>query len=197
MEKINLGCYKDLFEKADGDERSQASNWYPQANKIVMDISRKSGVTEEQVAGIIAVLSPLVEWSLNVKAAKVFIESRGRGRIPGFRKNREKALAILKKNDLSQVRGPKVFEFYNTLLNPKHPIPVIDSQMIQAFYSDARLEKNDVSMIGGTKRREPLQKAVVRLAEERSLPVSTVQAQIWLTWKRLKGPYANQLKLWK
>ncbi len=199
---MSAEVYRELLSKADSDDVKQGRDWYSAAHNRVLALASESGYTPEQVAGVTAVLSPMVEWNLNRKTAERFCKSKGKARgIPGFTRNREKAKNILACKDSAAVeeyvRGPKVNPFYHTLLDPSYPVATIDTQMIAAFYKGVAY-RDDLKIISDSpKRQEPLRKALQQIATEKGWTVSEVQAVIWLTFKRLNGPYANQLKLFK
>ena len=191
-----IECYKDLLKQADDEEWSRGRRWYHEVNQTIGQWSKEFKVSKEICAGVIAVLSPMVEWSLNLKSAYRFIKTKGKVRGPGFDRNYDKAKQVLKGN-LEIIRGPKVKRFYETILNPSFEEAVIDTQMIAAFYSGHAYRDDFKIMQGNEKRLEPIRKAVSELADEYGESVSTIQATIWLTFKRLNGEYANQLKLFK
>jgi len=192
-----IECYKKIIAKADSTDIEQGRSWYKAANKKVLALAVESGYSPEQVAGVIAVLSPMVEWNLNLKAATRFIRGKGKARgVPGFSTNRRKAKEVLQGN-LGAVRGPKVEAFYHTLLNPDHAIPVIDTQMIAAFF-EGKAYRDDFGIVSRSeKRKEPMYQAVRQIAEEKKWTVSETQAVIWTCFKQQNGPYADQLKLFK
>lgn len=192
-----IECYRKILEQSDEEERRLGLSWYKERSREVDLLSLETGYSREQVAGVIAVLSPLVEWNINFKYARNLLRSRGKSRGPGFKRNKDKALSILRDNNLECIRGPKVKAFYETLLNPNYGEPVIDTQMIAAFYN-GKAYRDDFKIVSQSKRRmEPIRKSVKLLARENKKTVANIQAQIWLTFKRLNGPYAEQLKLWR
>ena len=197
---MSTEVYRELLSKADSDDVKQGRSWYSAAHNRILALASESGYTPEQVAGVTAVLSPMVEWNLNWKAAAQFCKSKGKARgVPGFTRNREKAKNILANKDTVEeyVRGPKVNPFYHTLLDPSYPMATIDTQMIAAFYKGVAY-RDDLKIISDSpKRQEPLRQALQKIAAEKGWTVPEVQAVIWLTFKRLNGPYADQLKLFK
>jgi hypothetical protein len=190
-------CYQEIFVLADREELSQGKAWYDVARQRALTLAEETGKSLETCAGVIAVLSPMVEWNVNIKAASAILKHGSKARrVPGFRLNRRKALAVLR-GEYESIKGPKVREFWLTILNPSHTEPVIDSQMIGAWYN-GEIDKGDIGKVAGNKKKlEEIRQAVKDIAREEELKVAQVQAIIWLTFKRLKGPYANQLKLWR
>lgn len=190
-------CYREIFASADNEEMRQGLAWYETAHRQALTLSEITGKPVETCAGVIAVLSPRVEWNLNVRAAKAILMHGSRARhVPGYGANRRKAFAVLK-GDYEVIRGPKVGEFWKSILNPTHSEPVIDSQMIAAYWN-GKIDKEGITWVAGNKGKlEEIKQSVKEIASEHGLNVGQVQAIIWLTFKRLKGPYAQQLKLWR
>jgi hypothetical protein len=188
-------CYQELIDKAFPSEIQAGKQWYKDRNLEVHKLSAETGYSPEQCAGVIAVLSPMVEWSLNIKYTRNFLKFKGKWKGPGFNINRKKALSILKGN-LEVIRGPKVTAFYKTLLNPEHIIPTIDTQMIAAFWKGIAYRDDYKVVQQSDKRLEPIRQAVVEIAKENNWKVSECQAIIWIVFKRVNGKYADQLKLW-
>jgi len=190
--------YRDLLARADSDDIKRGLAWYPDNHKKVLALAAETGYSPQQVAGVIACLSPMVEWNLNLRMAERFLKAKGKVRrgIAGFERNRQKARDVLA-GDLEVIRGPKVRAFYETLLDPEHAVPVIDTQMIAAFF-EGTAYRDDLKIVSQAKKRlAPIHAAVKELAEERKWSISAMQAVLWVTFKRVNGPYADQLKLWK
>ena len=70
---------KDLYASYPSDLREASAEWYDGANRIVHDIAHKYSIgkykqlppiTAEQVAGVIAALSPQTDWNQNVARAE-------------------------------------------------------------------------------------------------------------------------------
>jgi hypothetical protein len=197
---VSIQAYRDLLSKADDDDIKHGRGWYKASHNKVHALASSSGYTPEQVAGVVAVLSPMVEWNLNWKSAERLCVSKGKAKgMPGFSDNKRKAKDILKSpnNVEDYVRGPKVHPFFKSLLNPEYPLPVIDTQMIAAFYKGIAY-RDDLKVVSQSeKRKAPIYAAIKTLAGERGWPVAEMQAVLWITFKRVNGKYADQLKLFK
>jgi hypothetical protein len=191
-----IECYREILARAEPTDIRTGRSWYARACSTMHCWALEFQVEPEIVAGVIAVLSPRVEWNLNLRAAKSILKYRGKARgIPGYSRNRNKAKEVLRGN-LEVIRGPKVFPFYRTLLNPEHDTPVIDSHMIAAFWK-GRMESDDIKSVAQSKKTEDMRAAIKTLAVEYGWTPAEIQATLWITWKRLNGPYAEQLELWK
>lgn len=197
--KIENGkaVYRQFLNTATRHEWEQGKNWYDDAHKEAKRIAKDYEIELEQAAGIIAVLSPMVEWRLNLRIARDFVRSKGRKKGAGFYRNYQKALDILKRKDYSAIRGPKVTAFYETVLNPgmNHP-PVVDTHMIAGFYEGVSY-RDDLHVVHGNEERlQPIRTAIVELAQEYGLKVQEMQAVLWVVIKRHNDGLGNQLELW-
>jgi hypothetical protein len=68
----NLLALHDSFP---AELRARATQWYDGANKIANDLASKYNLNPEQVAGVIAVLSPQKDWFMNVAQAEQVIHT--------------------------------------------------------------------------------------------------------------------------
>lgn len=59
-----------LHDKVPPQIRERAKKWYDGANTIANDWTKKYGVTERQASGVLAVLSPQMDWFKNVSLAE-------------------------------------------------------------------------------------------------------------------------------
>jgi hypothetical protein len=189
-------CYREILNQSDTEEIRLGRAWYKNAKNEIEKIAADTLIPLETCAGVVACLSPMVEWRLNLRAAKRFLKTKGKSKGPGFAYNYRKAREVLR-GDYSVIRGPKVSRFFKTLLNPAYPEAVIDSQMIDAWWG-GEIDRGGVALVAGNEKRlQPIRQEVAELAKERGENVSQTQAILWLTHKRLKGKFANQYKLWK
>ena len=146
----NIGLWLD---SADDAMIEQGKNWYRDARAFSQWLAETYDVSLEQSAGVVAVLSPRVDWDTNMRTAiAVFANVRaGTGTIsailaePGivaYGANVEKALRILadgagycdagkecpKRRGMvdtcAPIHGPKVSAFYRAILG--HDIGTID-----------------------------------------------------------------------
>ena len=64
-----------LHNKFPEDLRAQATLWYDGARKIAENLAQRYNLTEEQVGGILAVLSPQKQWFMNIAQAEQVIHT--------------------------------------------------------------------------------------------------------------------------
>lgn len=184
------------MDRAEPDDVRQGLAWYSTVHQKCLKLAGETGYSLEQCAGVVAVLSPMVEWNLNMRTATRFLKAKGKlTSVPGFARNKRKARQVLK-GDLGVIRGPKVKAFFETIIDPNHLEPVIDTQMLAAFYEGVAY-RDDLKWAMTKKRLAPVRAAVKNIAERKGWRISEAQAIIWVTWKRLNSEYADQLKLWR
>ena len=195
-EEQGLIRYRDILQSADPFELAFGRDSYSWFNKIVGDMANRSGYSVEQVAGVVAVLSPMVEWVNCLRTSWAFIKANGTFKNQaGFKRNYEKAKRILLENDLSLVSGPKVRPFWQTMIDLNHPEPVIDTHMICA-YKGIRSYTIDVRKFLKKDVKEGIVHAVSVLSVEYGWLISRTQGTIWITWKRHTKGFGDQLCLW-
>ncbi len=110
----------------------EGREWYPTGNLFCNGLSKEFTVSLEIACGIVACLSPLKSWPVNMKIAKQFLEGK-RNVHTGLQVT--KAEAILRGEDIELcLGGLKTISFYHNLLNPPDPNYVtIDRHMLWMF----------------------------------------------------------------
>jgi len=106
--------------------------WYENMHEEMRRISDTHDTPLDVVCAITAVLSPRVTWEKNLESTEIILSTGTDVGVPGYGKNRTKALRIAETLDVSLVSGPKVTEFYHTLLNPEHKEVTVDQWMTRA-----------------------------------------------------------------
>lgn len=95
--------------RADAQQLHDGMAWYPEAMALCQRIADRTGHEPEQVAGMLAALSPRVQWSVNVSMTWAMAET---GTCPGLTRSRESAQRIATGDSWQDVlRGPKVRAF--------------------------------------------------------------------------------------
>lgn len=145
----------------------QRSDWYRQTRRMARALARRHGVTLGTAAGVIAALSPRVQWGRNMTVADELLS----GRTPSgvFGANQAKAQAIRSgRRPLDVLSGPKVRAFYRTIMG--HDDPVVDVWMLRAA-GIRKATRSAVRMVAGALRRAA---AMVQVA------VHELQAAVWV-----------------
>jgi len=152
----------------------------------------------EQAVGVIAALSPGLNWGLNLLQAEEFIREWAKGtrgnKLPivgvyGYR-NVKKSIRILDgERPLDVLGGDKVRSFYANILDPTGMEVTIDRHA-----KGLALRSNSVK--GATAEADGIvtpaeypyyAKHYVKIADRLGLIPNQLQAICWVTWRRLKG----------
>jgi hypothetical protein len=113
-----------LYKQATPDEVQEGRDWYYKEGRLCRKLAEETGVSYLKVAGVMAILSANTMWTTNKSNCEKIVKHYADGGKQAPRKlatkpMNKKAWAVLVDGDFSQVRGPKVIEFFNNLRNPK------------------------------------------------------------------------------
>lgn len=112
---------KLTYSLATPAQLAEGASWYDDARHFCCEVSAEFRVSLETVAGIVSVLSPMTEWSLNKRRARAVLAGANSGML-----NAAKAVAIRDGADpTTVVCGRKVTAFYRAILGDTGAI-VID-----------------------------------------------------------------------
>ncbi len=94
--------------------RAAGRKWYRLARVVAWGMARECGVTMRTAAGVIAALSPRLQWVTNVKAARAMLAGKDPRGV--FRASKAKARRIIAgESPESVLRSPKVMAFFDAL----------------------------------------------------------------------------------
>jgi len=175
------------WRRATATERAAGAAWYREARGHAALIGELAGLSGQDAtdhgAGILAVLSPQLEWSRNIaEAYRLAVAWHARDysvidELTAYPNNIDKASRILA-GELARdvVSGPKVSAFWRAIAG--HPGgPVIDRHATRVATSHAF-----AAVTASTYRT--VSAAYVTAAETLSVDVHTLQACTWLVCKR-------------
>jgi len=180
-----IKCYKtaSLTSIQDG------ATWYREAQDIAVVIGRLGGYKNHQAlfvgAGVLAALSPQVEWGDNIQWAIQLV-------VKGTRKhtwsNHNKALRIIQGEKPSDVLGgSKVRAFYKAIVAPGGSgEPVIDRHAL-AIYMGRNVTEKELNYLQSPKVMGRLQWAYKKASNEMGIHHHELQAITWLEWRANKG----------
>lgn len=181
-----------LYDAATPVQAAAGSRWYTEARTFADSIAEGTPYTSEQVAGVIAVLSPQVSWDLNMEGAREAVHAHQTGQTvfvySGYTANAQKALRVLD-GDMDAIRGPKVMAFHRAIMGDLSACTV-DVWVARACRS--RLENTAkvfrADEMPGARERRAMQEAIRRTALARGTSPAEAQARCW-TVVRDANPY--------
>jgi hypothetical protein len=186
------------YDRATPEQRIEGVAWYGHARTFAADLARTYGHDLDQVAALIAVLSPQCDWDQN-KLAAVNACARHRDGLKdlpgytGYGANVAKAFRILS-GDLSALKGPKVEAFAAAIRGDLSHV-VIDAWAARAARSSsdnlAKLFRSDE--MPGTRERRAMAEGYRRAAAARGVDPAAMQAAVWVA-VRESGVYAKPPK---
>ena len=118
------------YYRSDVAQEYEARGWYTLAQGAARRMARRHGVSLRRAAGVIAALSPLNSWAVNLMMADRLLGEAAAGRrsVPrncGLRRNVEKAWAIAQgARPLDVLSGKKVRAFYRNMTGDMHAVTV-------------------------------------------------------------------------
>lgn len=177
-----------VWELATDAEIADGMNWYRDAHELAVKLNPADPAS---AAGVIAALSPMMDWGQNVRlAVRAYADGSASGALSG---SVAKANRILNgEAPLDVLGGNKVRAFYGCIADPSSDAVCIDRH---AFDIAVGRVTNNASRhaLGRKGTYERFAGAYVRaasvLSKRLGTPVSAseVQAVTWTVWRRLKG----------
>lgn len=187
-----LNNIRKVYNQATADEREQGLYWYQTAHNDAQVIADRHGVTVSQAAGVIAAISPGLEWGLNLIQADEFIKAYKAGsKLPMIgvygRKNMTKAKQILygkEVYDALPTTGPKTYAFFRCIEGSQGTSLVVIDRHAKclAYYQLTDRDKFSAVRLG---EYDYLVRHYRHVAEQLDLIPHQLQAITWVTWKRI------------
>jgi hypothetical protein len=181
--------FVDLYNQASPEDKAAGQAWYATAQETAALWAVASGRSLENIAALIAVLSPQCDWDRNLAAAFALLndEAVGQGPLPV---NVDKARRVLAEN-LTDTRivmpsGNKVAAFAANIAGDMDAV-TIDTHMTEAAHCsiDARPFPKDAAY-------QVYADAIRLAADEAADSPAMLQAVVWIVWKRLHAPGAKR-----
>jgi len=151
------------------------NDWYANIGARVESEARAAGIPLGISAGVLAVMSPRVQWEKLLKAWPTILGSLAAGTpIPavGLRSNRTAAELFYRTGEPSGLQwGPKVQAFYRAILGDP------DAVVLDVWAIRVATRGKDVPLTVG--RRKRMTRAYRRVAEEHDVPARLVQSRTW------------------
>ena len=187
----------NVYKRATNSEMDRGTHWYDEAREHAALVGSIAGRSMLAGAAAIAVLSPQVEWTVNLAEAYAIASAVADGVLPddntfrAFKRNVHKAWACLAwaaDDGLGEyVTGPKVMAFYRAIAGLDGG-PVVDRHAVRAATGHGYTAVT-ARTIGD------VQAAYMVAAGIIGRSVHTVQATSWLVVKRERASTVGQLLL--
>lgn len=172
-----LGAYM----RATADDREDGRNWYGEARMLASTLSPDD---MHKGAGVIAALSPMMSWPLNVRRA---IEVFDTGTTKGLTKNVAKAERIYNgESPLDVLSGDKVRSFYLNIIGDDSVEAVtVDRHAIDVACGMVQSDADRAKAIRGKAGYAKVAGMYVDAAAIiRDITPAQLQAVVWVYWRR-------------
>lgn len=172
-----------LYRSATLEQRMAGAEWYPIAAKEAETMSTAYGISMVAASGILAALSPLLSWELNVRYAHVI--ASGADSAPCLSSNVAKAVRIRNgEMPLDVLGGDKVRAFYAAIVSHgRDGMAVIDRHAVAVTVGHVVGDKDRARLVGTPKRYAELSAMYARAAAALGTSVHDVQATTWCVWR--------------
>lgn len=197
-----MNNFERVYLESTEIEKNMGFHWYQDQHNYLKDMSTYFDVKLSITCGIVAALSPLISWSVNVNLAYHILKFKGKLprhlKTPCLPANLKKALKIYRtKKVFPTLSGFKVTQFYANLLNPFDENSItIDTFMIACYYDI--FDRKETGKYAREKGIEFLKSEIKELAQKYNLLPLQFQAIVWLAYHRVvrsMGSYGSQLTL--
>lgn len=174
----------DVFNNASPLAFSTGLDWYDNANAY----ARELDPNVHRSAGIIAALSPKNGWNNNKRKAAQLYAQAGDGTGVGMSDPVGKAIAIYHGEDaLDVLGGNKTRNFYLTIVDPTHDIPVIDAHALDIAIGRQQSDRERNNAIRRKGEYDRYASAYVSASGFTGLIPSQLQAITWCAWREFHG----------
>lgn len=173
----------ELYKEATKSDIKSGKNWYLTAHQICLKLQEdnKNIFTLEQIAGVIAALSPRNKWERNILDASNVLRAVRLSKSPEavkvctFNKNKQKAFNIAKGIEQIKPSSKKTFAFVNNIARLDQNFVTIDLWHLRACFG--------VTIESGLtpKIYDQLQEITIEEAQKNNIDGFKFQAVIWET----------------
>lgn len=182
MDSVLCDNILTAFVKASDSDISDGMSWYSEAFDIAKEFN---SARPDLGAGIIAALSPMTSWPLNVRRAREVFET---GTTAGLKNNVRKAERIYAgENPLDVLSGPKVTSFFHNIMGDGMAVTV-DRHAIDVAYGKVMSDTERNKAVSGKRYgliREAYNHAAGILTNEgTAMTGPQLQAIVWVYWRR-------------
>lgn len=189
-----------VWRAATAEDIAAGREWYGRASRLAAELDPSD---VERGAAVIAVISPLISWRVNVRIARQAYALAADGAtadeiadaLPMLKRNARKAAAILAGADPDLiVSGPKVRAFWRTIADPSDARGVVvDRHAFDIAVGRTMSDSERTGLLGKRGAYAATADAYVRAAKivtrETGVPTTPadVQATTWLVWRATRA----------
>lgn len=193
------GSYRNIvkfYNTSTPDVQYEGSKWYSDARDMAMVVGKLAGYKYHQAlfvgAGILAALSPQVEWGDNIQWAIELVVANRRKQTWA---NHNKALRIKQgEHPMDVLGGRKVIAFYMAIVAPfGSGAPVVDRHAV-AIYMGRTVSEKELGFLSTKKVMDRIQWAYKKAGKELGVHHHQVQSVTWTQWRINKG--VTKSRMW-
>lgn len=181
---------KKVFDAADSIDVDAGSKAFSSYNFLMLCLAQKYGCTVEQATAVFVSTSPNNDYLNNLRSTVSMLDGFKRGLpveeivISTYNHCRARAWEFLHGKDfLSSTKGPKIKNFYKSIVNPGDKQAVtVDGHIVSAWAGQRYLMKDVVAQ---KFKYKEVSGDVRALAADTPFSPLQVQAIIWFAWKRI------------
>lgn len=179
-----------LYRAATPQEFHEGESWYPSALRFARSLAVRYGVPVHTVVGIIAVLSPGMDWERNkAEAEQCLLTKAGKAHWGVYSSVKPKLLALLSGSDpLEVISGPKVTAFYRAIMGDTEAVVIDRHAKCAALGIRKNRDKN--SAVSKKEYRE-LSARYTKVARKLGVNPRDLQAIIWVHWRNTLSPMSE------
>ena len=175
-----------LYEQASDESLAYGLAWYYDAHTFATELAAEHDVTIAQAAGVVAALSPRLEWNLNKRKAAEVLAT---GTTSGLSLSVTRAQRIAQgEAPLDVLGGPKVRAFFSNIADPDGSIAVtIDRHAIDALNGWTVSSDKQRKVLERKGAYEAAADIYRRAGALVGKPAHVVQAVVWCEWRDAKA----------
>lgn len=183
-----------VYVQANALDIQQGMSWYKNAHEIGQQLAYQYGYLTHQAIGVLAALSPLASWELNVKRAEAALSQHKHGLTAeeskgcGMKANTIKAWRILNGEEpLDVLGGNKVRAFYCCMVHYLTTEHVCIDRHAVSIAVGKPLGNQFTKYVNTDVKYAAIAKDYMVVADILSITPAQLQAVTWVTWRRLQN----------
>lgn len=180
-----------IWEKATPEERT---DWYQEANDWATELSKESGLSVLKICGVIASLSPVKSWKLNLVCARDMVLTGDCGHIKVFKKKAEDIIQSADNENqvLDILKGNKISSFFLNIYKPAEESEVTIDRHALSVALGVWINEEDYT--GMTDTQYLFFVNCFKLAAKKAnVPPLLMQSATWVRWRKIKSDYKRGL----